>query len=326
MSLIDITINENKKIQLDIKHSLRDMYLKTIHEKEKTKKDECNRKLFEEKDYIEKLNKIRKDQEEKALNDKRKIKSLIFNDYVKYNGLTNYYNTINANSNESTISNINNEIKESEVQRDNRGEYNFKKNDLFNLKYSNTSKLVNDLITMSDYEPYKQNNLAKSTSVRNNNDYHQTLNINLPTLNLKNDGLKEFSSKRKNNETNLSNKISKDYYKDNKSLFDDKQLDFLKLKDRKDDNFHIKFGKRMDNFTDMGQYYDSLMSGRSSPSNEEKYKYLKKKEFTYIKPNESVDKQSFYLGDSSLKQNPIINPVNYFDKEKYSKYLRFIAK
>lgn len=38
MSLIDITINENKKIQLDIKHSLRDMYLKTIHEKEKNKK------------------------------------------------------------------------------------------------------------------------------------------------------------------------------------------------------------------------------------------------------------------------------------------------
>lgn len=304
MSLIDITTNENKKIQLHIKHSLRDMYLKTIQDKEMNRKKEFEKKMVEEKDYIDKLNKKRLEQEEKALSDKRKIKSLIFNDYVKYNGLSNnYYSTIP------------NEEKEK-----NKYDLNNNKNEYFDMKYSNTSKTMNDLITMNDYEPYKKNNiLAKSCILGNNN-------LNLPSITINHDSMKDISSKRKNNENNLSNKISRDYFRENKSLFDDKQVDFLKLKDRKDDNFHIKFGKRMNNFADMGQYYDTLMSGRNSPSEEERGKYLRKKEYNYVKPNVSIEKQPSYLGDSSLKQNPIINPVNYFDKEKYNKYLRFIAK
>ena len=46
MSLIDLTTNENKKIQLDIKHSLRDMYLKTIQDKEMNRKNGRRKRLY----------------------------------------------------------------------------------------------------------------------------------------------------------------------------------------------------------------------------------------------------------------------------------------
>ena len=255
-------VNEsNSKIQNDLRQSLKDMYLRNIDFNLQRKNAEREKKIIEEREYISKMDFIRKNQEQRAKEDQQKMKKLLFHEYINYNNLGNFY------SNEGQL------------------------NDVY-------------------YNQFKEK--------KENTDDHRTLNTE-----------KDFSNNHKLNfkkkeNLNISNKICRNYFEENKALFNENaNSDYFKTSGKIEEKLK---GKKMGNFVEMGQYYNEEKFKESSSLRVPSGYNNSNSKLLQIKPYVSQNRQNQVLGNSELKHNPITNPINYFDEGRYKGYLNFIAK
>lgn len=298
------TENNSQDIQNQLRNSLRDMYLRNINFNLHKKQAEKQKQIQEERDSIAKMNEVRLSQDQKNKEEKLKMQKLLFNDYIHANRLENFYNKP-----------YNNEIG-----------------------YSNTQGSPNTL----------------NKEVFNSSGFR----------------FRQSQIPKKQNENNLSNKISRDYYKENQNLFQDNQQHYFKTLNKEDSGMN-RMGKKMSNFVDMGMYYNEDVFKKASYRDREKEKMYKiiesyetKKETCHhhhhqqqqpnkikevtkspydgfkhhhnrlahscvLTKNETSKNTDFISANqwnSTLKQNPILNPTNFIDERRYKNYLRFISQ
>jgi len=265
-----LTTSQNNHLQFQLKQSLKDMYVKHIHDNMKRKEDEKQKRIREEREIIEKVNELRKSEDLKHKYEQQVMKKMLFKDYVSANNLGQFYQN-----------------KQEETMKPEFG--------------------TSGLRFIQSMKPRRQNEL------------------------------------------NLSNKIVRDYYKENQELYSNSP-NFFNKQNKNDDFNYKKHGKKMTNFVDMSLYFNDLKFNQLNLRDKEK-EYLQTiqneggisgqgqgrvmensiKHSPYYKREKVVERgintlPDIYLGESTLRQNPITNPVNYFDESRYKNYLNFISK
>jgi hypothetical protein len=282
----------SKLLNNELKSSLRDMYLRNINLNSERRKYEKEINIKTEQDQLKKLSDLRRSEDLKMRQDQQNMKKLLFNDYIKSNNLNNYYqaNENNLYKNDCNSSNL---ISNNRYAQDNNNQdYNYE-----NIKMNSVLPVI------------KEKSLNKDLFNQSGFKFMQSL------------------KPKRNNEQNLSNKICKNYYQDNKSLFnEDSSVNYYLKNLTNNEKENKRHGKKMSNFYDMSVYYDKAAFEASSQKNTNSIiANNKSKEVKSFKPNISPERQNVYLGKSSLRQNPITNPTNYFDEQRYQNYLKFIS-
>lgn len=298
-----IEFQNNNYIQNQLKQSLKDMYVKDIYNNIKRRELEKQNKIKEEKEIIEKNNNLRKSEDMKNKYEQMLMKKMLFKDYITSNNLEQFYNKSKVDINENTNS------------------YNNGKDE------RNSSPFNVNIQSQQNIEVDKLN-----TSVFNQSGFRFLQSIKPKRL----------------NEKNLSNKIVRDYYKENSDLYSN-SINFFNKDNKNDDLNFKKHGKKMNNFVDMSLYYNEPQYKQLAVREKEKEylqtqgsqtelravnDYNKIQSNPHFLVNGSIRKNNkgiytlpdIYLGESKLKQNPITNPVNYVDEERYKNYLNFLSK
>lgn len=100
--------NEDYNLQNQLKHSLKEMYLNNINMNAIQKKLEKENRLKEEKEEIMKFSNNKRSEDLRDYQEKIKNKNMLFNEYINYNNLNDYYSNLNTEPNLNDNSRVNN--------------------------------------------------------------------------------------------------------------------------------------------------------------------------------------------------------------------------